>query len=151
MAHGDTGGVVSCFDYLSGKSVTFCAHDYGKTWFCRQGRVIDWHRPVGQSHCHCAESMVVQRLDGLSSQVHGTRNTLPIDTLTARLLSGSHDVGVRSTPSIPRAAAERNIAPIFVVSTTPSITTIRRASPHISPTGTGLLRRMAHNTPRVSL
>ena len=63
-----------------------------------------------------------------SIQVHGTKKTLPIDTLTARRFNGSQELRVSNTASIPRAAAERKIAPILVASTTLSITTIRRAS-----------------------
>ena len=62
-------------------------------------------------------------LTGLSSHVHGTRNTDPIDTRTARRFSGSHELLVSSTASMPKAAAERKMAPMLVVSVTPSITT----------------------------
>ena len=87
---------------------------------------------------------------GPSSHVHGTRKTLPIDTRTALRLSGSHELRVSSTASMPRAAAERNMAPMFVVSTTPSITTTRRAPRHTSATVFMAGRRMAQSTPRVS-
>ena len=39
--------------------------------------------------------------------------------------NGSHEEGVRNTASIPNAAADRKMAPIFVVSTTPSMMTVR--------------------------
>ena len=84
-----------------------------------------------------------------SVHVHGTRNTDPIDTLTARLLSGSHESAVTSTASMPSAAAERKMAPMLVLSTTPSITATLWASPHTSLTVGMDLRRMAHSTPRV--
>ena len=84
-----------------------------------------------------------------SSHVHGTRKTDPMDTLIARRLSGSHELRVNSTASIPSAAALRNMAPIFVVSTTPSMTTIRRASRQTSFSSGSFGRRIAHNTPRV--
>lgn len=77
------------------------------------------------------------------NHVHGTRNTDPMDTRTARRLKGSQLLGVSNTPSIPNAAAERKIAPIFVVSTTPSMTTTRRAFRH---TFYGQLTRTAHGT-----
>lgn len=86
-----------------------------------------------------------------SSQVQGTRNTLPMDTLTARRLKGSHELCVRSTASIPSAAALRNMAPMFVVSTTPSITTMRLAFAHTSSMLGSTGRCMAHRTPRVSV
>ena len=69
---------------------------------------------------------------GRSSHVHGTRNTEPIDTLTDRRFSGSQEVGVSSTPSMPSAAADLNMAPMLVVSVTPSITTMRRELRHTS-------------------
>ena len=86
-----------------------------------------------------------------SIQVHDTRNIAPIDTLTARRLSGSQEFRVSKTASMPRAAAERKIAPMLVVSTTPSITTIRLASRHTSSTLLNSGRRMAQSTPRVSV
>ena len=84
-----------------------------------------------------------------SIQVHGTRKTVPIDTLTARRFNGSQELRVSSTASIPRAAAERKIAPMLVVSTTPSITTMRRASRQTSAILRTAGRRMAQRTPRV--
>ena len=62
-----------------------------------------------------------------SIHVHGIQKTAPIDTLTARRFNGSQELRLSNTASIPNAAAERKIAPILVASTTPSITTIRRA------------------------
>ena len=84
-----------------------------------------------------------------SIQVHGTRKTVPIDTLTARRFNGSQELCVSNTASIPKAAAERKMAPILVVSTTPSITTMRRASRHTSSMLRIAGRRMAQRTPRV--
>ncbi len=84
-----------------------------------------------------------------SIQHQGTKNTDPMLTLMARRLSGSHDVGVSITASIPSAAAERNIAPIFVVSTTESIMTILCDVLHRDDGEEGCGRRMAHSTPRV--
>ena len=69
----------------------------------------------------------------------------------ARLFSGSHDVVVSSTASMPKAAADRKIAPMFVVSVTPSITTMRRAFLQMSSTLPGTGRFMAHSTPLVSV
>ena len=88
---------------------------------------------------------------GASSHVQGTKKTLPIDTLTARRLSGSHDVGVSKTASTPMAAAERKMAPMLVVSVTPSMTATRLAPWHTSSTVGAGRRRMAHKTPRVSV
>ena len=88
---------------------------------------------------------------GPSIHVQGTRKTDPMETLTALRLSGSQDVGVSNTASIPSAAAERKMAPIFVVSTTPSTTTILWAWRHTSSTGSADFRRMAQSTPRVSV
>ena len=50
----------------------------------------------------------------LPMRVHGTWNTVPIDTRAARRYSGSWHDGVTSTASMPSAAAERNTAPMFV-------------------------------------
>ena len=88
---------------------------------------------------------------GSSTHVHGTRNTEPMDTRTARRLSGSHELRVSSTASMAKAAAERKMAPMLVVSTTPSMTTMRRASLQISLTAGSAGRRMAQSTPRVSV
>lgn len=55
---------------------------------------------------------------GPSIHVHGTRKTVPIETRTARRFRGSQELRVNSTASMPRAAAERKMAPILVVSTT---------------------------------
>ena len=84
-----------------------------------------------------------------SIHVQGIKKTDPIDTLTARRFSGSQELRVNNTASIPSAAAERKIAPILVLSTTPSITTMRRAFRQTSSTLRSTGRRMAHNTPRV--
>ena len=89
--------------------------------------------------------------EALSIQVHGTRNTVPIDDSHSPAVQGSQDVGVTSTASIPRAAAERKMAPILVVSTTPSITATRLALQHTSSTLGGAGRRIAQSTPRVSV
>ena len=88
-------------------------------------------------------------LRGPSIQVHGTKKTAPIDTLTTRRFNGSQELRVSNTASIPRAAAERKIAPMLTASTTLSITTIRRASRHTSSILRGAGRRMAQRTPRV--
>ena len=87
---------------------------------------------------------------GFVIHVQGTRKMLPIETRTARRFSGSHDVGVSSTASMPKAAAERKMAPMFVVSTTLSMTTMRRAPWQTDSTLRGWGRRMAQSTPRVS-
>ena len=71
-------------------------------------------------------------------------------TRTARRLRGSQQVGVTSTASICRAAAERKIAPTLVGSTMPSSTATRLARAHSSSTEGSLGRRMAHRMPRVS-
>lgn len=65
-------------------------------------------------------------------------------------MSGSHVSRVSSTASTPSAAAERNMAPMFVVSVTPSITATRRAPRHTSAAAASGGRRMAQSTPRVS-
>ena len=83
------------------------------------------------------------------SHVQGTLNTVPILTLTARRLRGSQLSGVNNTPSTPKAAADRNIAPMLVVSQTPSITASRRASRQISSTEGKTGRSKAQRTPRV--
>ena len=49
---------------------------------------------------------------------------------------------------MPKAAAERKMAPMFVVSDTPLMTTMRCASRHIVPTSDSMGRRMAHSTYR---
>ena len=82
-------------------------------------------------------------------QAHGTKKTAPIDTLTTRRFNGSQELRVSNTASIPRAAAERKIAPMLVASTTLSMTTMRRASRHTSSMLRGSGRRMAQRTPRV--
>ena len=86
-----------------------------------------------------------------SNQAHGIRKTDPIETLTARRFNGSQELRVSNMASIPRAAAERKIAPMLVVSTTPSMTAIRRAPLHISSTLFDVGRCMAQRTPRVSV
>ena len=80
-------------------------------------------------------------VSGSSIQLQGTRKTVPIETRTARRLSGSQLVGVSRTESTPRAAAERNMAPMLVVSVTPSITATREAVAHSSRQGRGPGRR----------
>ena len=59
------------------------------------------------------------------------------------------EAGVRSTASIPSAAAERNTAPRLVGFMMSSSTAIRRAFRQISAGSRRGLRRMAHSTPRV--
>ena len=86
---------------------------------------------------------------GSSIQAHGTRNTEPIDTRIDRRLSGSQLWRVSSTASTPRAAAERNMAPMLVVSVTASITATSLAPAVTSDAGRGVGRRMAQSTPRV--
>ena len=86
-----------------------------------------------------------------SNQVHGIRKTEPIETLTARRFNGSQELRVNNIASIPKAAAERKMAPILVASTTPSMTTIRRAFRHTSSALGSARRRMAQRTPRVSV
>ena len=71
-------------------------------------------------------------------------------TRTARRFSGSQQLGVSSTASIPRAAAERIMAPTLVESTTFSSTATRLVPAHTSLKSLGLGRRMAHSTPLVS-
>ena len=71
-------------------------------------------------------------------------------TLIARLQSGSQQVGDSSTASMPSAAAERKIAPIFVESTIPSKTAMRLAPPQTLSAERGGFLRIAQNTPRVS-
>ena len=88
---------------------------------------------------------------GASSQAQGNLNTVPIDTLTALRLKGSQLSVVSSAPSMPRAAAERKMAPMFVVSHTASRTTTRRDFPHSSCHVGCCGRRMAQSTPRVSV
>ena len=50
---------------------------------------------------------------------------------------------------MPRAAADRKMAPMLVESTTPSSTAMRRAPAQTSSTAGRAGRRMAHSTPRV--
>ena len=88
---------------------------------------------------------------GAFNHVQGMRKTEPIETRIARLFKGSHEVGDRSMASIPSAAAERKIAPIFVVSTTPLITMIRLACRQIYYKSGNRGRCMAHRTPRVKV
>ena len=83
-------------------------------------------------------------------QVQGTRNTVPIETLTARRLSGSQESSLSTTASTPKAAAERKMAPMLVVSVTPWITHTFLALRHVSSSAGLGLRRMAQSTPRVS-
>ena len=71
-------------------------------------------------------------------------------TRTARRHSGSQQDGVSKIASMPSAAAERKIAPIFVESTMFSNTATRRASESSVSASGSLGLRMAHSTPRVS-
>ena len=82
--------------------------------------------------------------------VQGTCRTVPILTRRARLHNGSQQVGVVRTASTPRAAAERNIAPILVESAMASSTAILRAFLHIFSTVLSFLRFIAHKAPRVN-
>ena len=81
--------------------------------------------------------------------VHGTWNTVPMLTRTARRYSGSLPSAVSRTASMPSAAAERKIAPMFVGFITFSSTAMRRAPRHTSSTEHSLGRSMAHSIPRV--
>ena len=80
----------------------------------------------------------------------GIEKLVRLTPRTARRLRGSQQVGVTSTASICRAAAERKIAPTLVGSTMPSSTATRLARAHSSSTEGSLGRRMAHRMPRVS-
>ena len=81
----------------------------------------------------------------------GTSSTVPMLTRTERRSRGSQQEGVTSTASIPSAAAERNAAPILVLSTIFSRTATRWAFRQISSAERGFGRRTAHSTPRFSL
>ena len=70
-------------------------------------------------------------------RVHGTWNTVPIDTRTLRRYSGSAHRGVTSTASTPSAAQLRKIAPTLVWSTMSSRTATRRAPASSAATGRG--------------
>ena len=72
-----------------------------------------------------------------SSRAHGTWNTVPMLTRTLRRYSGSPQRGETRTASMPRAAAERKIAPTLVWSTMSSSTATRRAPARSSGSGTG--------------
>ena len=71
-------------------------------------------------------------------------------TRMARRQRGSQQLGDTSTPSIPRAAAQRNTAPTLEGSARFSSTATRRAPRHTSSGVSGAGRAMAHRTPRVS-
>ena len=86
-----------------------------------------------------------------SKKVHGIWNTVPMLTRIARRYSGLLHPGVSSTASIPRAAAERKIAPILVGFTTFSRTAILRAFLHTSTISGNAGRRIAQSIPLVSL
>ena len=83
--------------------------------------------------------------------VHGTWNTVPMLTRTARRQNGSQQVGVARMASTPSAAAERKSAPTFVESATPSSTATRRAPAQTASTSGSCGRRIAQSTPRVSV
>ena len=70
-------------------------------------------------------------------------------TRVQRRYSGSLHSGVRSTASIPSAAAERKMAPTLVGFITRSSTTTRLALAHTCSTAGSSLRFMAHSIPRV--
>ena len=86
-----------------------------------------------------------------SSQVQGTKKTVPIDTRIDRRFRGSHELVVSKTASMPKAAADRKIAPMLVVSTTPSIKAMRLAVRQIVSTVGNSGLRMAQSTPRVKV
>ena len=88
---------------------------------------------------------------GLSSgrYVHGTWNTVPMLTRTARRYSGSLPALVSSTASMPSAAAERKIAPMFVGFITFSSTATRVMPRSSSSAGRRRGRRIAQSMPRV--
>ena len=83
-----------------------------------------------------------------SIRVHGTWNTVPIDTRTERRYSGSAQRGVTSTASTPSAAADRNAAPTLVWSTMSSSTATRRAPASTSATAGRGGRCIAASAPR---
>ena len=72
-------------------------------------------------------------------------------TLIERRYSGSLLALVSTTASMPRAAAERKMAPTFVGFMTSSSTATRRALLQISSTVGSFGRYMAQSIPRVSL
>ena len=82
-------------------------------------------------------------------KVQGIWNRVPMLTRTARRLRGSQQVGVTSTASICRAAAERKIAPTLVGFITFSSTAIRRAPAQTSSSFGRGGRCIAHSIPRV--
>ena len=82
--------------------------------------------------------------------VHGIWNTVPMLTLTLRRLRGSQQVVVKRMPSMPRAAAARRMAPVLVLLTTLSTSTMRCFPRHICSTLGNTGRCIAQSTPRVS-
>ena len=91
-------------------------------------------------HGHCCRSKKVQ----------GTWNTVPMLTRAARRYRGSLHPGVRSTASMPRAAADRKMAPTLVGFMTFSRTATRLAPAQREAASGSLRRRMAQRTPLVS-
>lgn len=87
---------------------------------------------------------------GASSQVHGTRNTDPMDTLTARRLSGSQEVGV-SSHGIYAERRQPNERLLLCWLYRPRRLSLRYAGlpGHTSSRLSGVGRRMAQRTPRV--
>ena len=86
----------------------------------------------------------------LSKYVHGIWNTVPMLTRLALRYNGSAQACVKSTASIPSAAAERKIAPTFVGFTTFSKTAIRFAPLQTLCTEGSGCRYIAQSIPLVS-
>ena len=95
-------------------------------------------------------SMEASGQEFLGRMVHGIWNTVPMLTREARRYNGSAQPWVRSTASMPRAAAERIMAPTLVGFTTSSRIEMRFACLHTSSTEGRTLRFMAQSMPRVS-
>ena len=99
-------------------------------------RILSIAIPVESSSAACA---------------HGIWKTVPMLVLAVRLVSGSTDACVRSTPSIPSAAADLNIAPTFAGFATSTKTAMRFLSLKNSSTAKSGLRLSATHSPRTSV
>ncbi len=111
-------------------------------------RVRAFSSGVSASRVKPASRTESRPLGQVSSRAYGTENTAPMETLTLRRYSGSAQSGDNSTASMPRAAAERKIAPMLVWSFTDSMTTTRRAERSSSPAVGSGLRCMEARAPR---
>ena len=149
VRHGDTNHIVGSRNRFVRKTISLSTHHNSQPGLGLQNGIVYGNGIVRKRHGRRTETQLTERIQRTVHPRPRHKKTVPIETRTARRFRGSQELRVNSTASMPRAAAERKMAPILVVSTTPSITTIRRAPRQTSSILFGTGRRMAQRTPRV--